>query len=106
MTFSPDGRIYQVEYAGKAVDNSGTVIGIKCSDGIVLALERVLLSDKMVSGGHNRRVSALDIHCGMVHFKFCFKSLFDVGFQFTKKINYSLIFDNVYHDMFRLMLVS
>lgn len=35
-TFSPDGRVFQIEYAGKAVDNSGTVVGIKCKDGIVL----------------------------------------------------------------------
>ncbi|ONK61512.1 uncharacterized protein A4U43_C08F30700 [Asparagus officinalis] len=37
-TFSPDGRVFQIEYAAKAVDNSGTVIGIKCKDGIVLAV--------------------------------------------------------------------
>ena len=66
LTFSPDGRIYQVEYAGKAVDNSGTVLGVKCADGIVLGLERVLLSDMMVAGGANRRVTPVDIHCGMV----------------------------------------
>ena len=66
MTFSPGGRIYQVEYAGKAVSNSGTVLGLKCSDGIVLGLERVLLSDMMVAGGSNRRVTAVDLHCGLV----------------------------------------
>ena len=37
-TFSPDGRIFQVEYASKAVENAGTVIGIKAADGVVLLL--------------------------------------------------------------------
>ncbi|TYJ33055.1 hypothetical protein E1A91_A05G076600v1 [Gossypium mustelinum] len=37
-TLSPDGRVFQIEYASKAVDNSGTVIGIKCKDGIVMAV--------------------------------------------------------------------
>ena len=36
-TFSPDGRIFQIEYANKAVEGAGTVLGIKCSDGVVLA---------------------------------------------------------------------
>ena len=39
--FSPDGRIFQVEYAAKAVENSGTAVGIKCVDGIVVAVEKV-----------------------------------------------------------------
>ncbi|PPR90057.1 hypothetical protein GOBAR_AA30625 [Gossypium barbadense] len=30
--------VFQIEYASKAVDNSGTVIGIKCKDGIVMAV--------------------------------------------------------------------
>jgi len=41
--FSPDGRIFQVEYAAKAVENSGTAVGIKCVDGIVVAVEKVML---------------------------------------------------------------
>ena len=28
--FSPDGRVFQIEYADKAVENSGTAIGKFC----------------------------------------------------------------------------
>ena len=31
--YSPDGRMYQAEYAAKAVQNAGTSIGIRCKDG-------------------------------------------------------------------------
>mmetsp|Transcript_23039 Transcript_23039/g.49867 ORF Transcript_23039/g.49867 Transcript_23039/m.49867 type:complete len:203 (-) Transcript_23039:435-1043(-) len=64
-TFSPDGRIFQVEYAQKAVENSGTAIGIKCSDGIVLAVGKSQAS-KMLVPGSNRHVFGIDSHAGMV----------------------------------------
>mmetsp|Transcript_8141 Transcript_8141/g.8296 ORF Transcript_8141/g.8296 Transcript_8141/m.8296 type:complete len:268 (+) Transcript_8141:133-936(+) len=63
-TFSPDGRIFQVEYAQKAVENSGTAIGIKCSDGILVAVEKPQVS-KMLVKGSNRRVFGIDSHAGM-----------------------------------------
>ncbi|CAM6034602.1 unnamed protein product [Sphagnum compactum] len=63
-TFSPDGRVFQVEYANKAIDNSGTVVGIKCKDGVVLGVEK-LIPSKMLLEGSNRRIHAVHKHAGM-----------------------------------------
>merc|ERR1712032_1118182 len=52
-TFSPDGRVFQVEYAQKAVENSSTAVGICCKDGIVFGVEKYLAS-KMLVAGTNR----------------------------------------------------
>merc|ERR1712098_33780 len=38
--FSPEGRLYQVEYAMEAIGHAGTCLGILSKDGIVLAAER------------------------------------------------------------------
>ena len=37
--FSPDGRLYQVEYAIETVKRGTIAIGVKCKDGIVIAVE-------------------------------------------------------------------
>lgn len=39
-TFSPEGRLHQVEYAIEAINNAGTCVGILASDGIIMASER------------------------------------------------------------------
>lgn len=69
-TFSPDGRVFQVEYAGKAVESSGTVVGVRCVDGVVLAVEKMIVS-KMLVPGTTRRSHIVDKHavlsvCGLV----------------------------------------
>jgi len=63
-TFSPDGRVFQVEYAGKAVEKSGTAIGVRCVDGVVLGVEK-LVQSKMLVEGSNRRIMNVDVHCGI-----------------------------------------
>jgi len=37
--FSPDGRLYQVEYARELVNRGATILGIQCAEGVVLASE-------------------------------------------------------------------
>ncbi|KZV27386.1 hypothetical protein F511_02495 [Dorcoceras hygrometricum] len=64
-TFSPDGRVFQIEYAAKAVDNSGTVVAIRCKDGVVMGVEK-LIASKMMLPGSNRRIHAVHRHSGMV----------------------------------------
>jgi proteasome alpha subunit len=37
--FSPDGRLFQVEYALETVNRGATILGIVCSEGVVLGAE-------------------------------------------------------------------
>lgn len=59
--YSPDGRIFQVEYAKKAVDNSGTIIAIRCKDGVVIAVEKFLPS-KLYEETTNIRLFSIGRH--------------------------------------------
>lgn len=42
--FSPEGRLYQVEYAMEAISHAGTALGVLGSDGVVLAAEKKVTS--------------------------------------------------------------
>ncbi|KAL1846235.1 hypothetical protein VTK73DRAFT_325 [Phialemonium thermophilum] len=64
--FSPDGRNFQVEYAVKAVENGGTSIGIRCKNGVVLAVEKIVTS-KLLKPGANKRIGTVDRHIGIAY---------------------------------------
>lgn len=55
----------QVEYAVKAVENGGTAIGIRCKDGVVLAVEKIITS-KLLKPGANKRIATVDRNIGIV----------------------------------------
>ncbi|XP_065832477.1 proteasome subunit alpha type-3-like [Oscarella lobularis] len=63
-TFSPDGRIFQVEYAQKAVESSSTAIAVKGKDGVVFGVEKLIVS-KLHEPTANRRIFNVDHHVGM-----------------------------------------
>jgi proteasome alpha subunit len=45
--FSPDGRLYQVEYAREAVKRGTASIGIRAQDGVVLVVDKFIRSELM-----------------------------------------------------------
>lgn len=42
--FSPEGRLYQVEYAMEAISNAGAAVGVLTNEGVVLAAEKKITS--------------------------------------------------------------
>ncbi|ESS65085.1 proteasome alpha 7 subunit [Trypanosoma cruzi Dm28c] len=62
--FSADGRVFQVEYACKAVDNGSTAVAACCTDGVVVAIEKILTS-RMLEEGSNDRIHAVDRQAGV-----------------------------------------
>lgn len=63
-TYSPDGRVFQVEYAHKAVDKSGTVVGLRVKDGVVFGVEK-LIKENLWEPTCNPRVFTVDKHIGI-----------------------------------------
>jgi 20S proteasome subunit alpha 7 len=51
-TLSQEGRIYQLEYAEKAIENAPTAMGLVFSDGVVLAGEKIRGNKTIVSGSN------------------------------------------------------
>lgn len=57
-TYSPDGRIFQIDYAQKCVDKGPTCLAFVCKDGIVMGAQKSKLS-KMLVHGTNKRSYAI-----------------------------------------------
>lgn len=62
--FSPDGRVFQIEYASKAVENSGTSVAIRGKDGVVFGVEK-LITSKLHEVQSNKRIFTADRHIGI-----------------------------------------
>jgi 20S proteasome subunit alpha 7 len=63
-TLSQEGRIYQIEYATKKIENSSTVLGIVFNDGVVIVSEKIKESRAIVSGS-NPTIYSVAKHIGI-----------------------------------------
>jgi len=61
--FSPDGKLYQVQYAQEAVKRGLTALGLKVAEGIVLAAEKMVRS-KLVEEVSIEKIFQIDEHIG------------------------------------------
>jgi proteasome alpha subunit len=62
--FSPDGRLYQVEYAREAVKRGTTAVGIKCREGIVLIVDK-RVSSRLLEASSIEKIFIIDEHIGV-----------------------------------------
>jgi len=61
--FSPDGRLFQVEYAREAVKRGTTTVGLKFKDGVVLIVDK-RLGSKLVEPESIEKIFKIDGHIG------------------------------------------
>lgn len=61
--FSPDGRLYQVEYAIETVRRGTLAIGIKCKEGVLLAVEEK--TRKLQVSDVTQKIFQIDDHIGV-----------------------------------------
>jgi proteasome alpha subunit len=62
--FSPDGRLYQVEYAREAVKRGTASIGVRTQDGVVLAVDKRIRSPLMERSSVEK-IHKADDHIGI-----------------------------------------
>lgn len=62
-TFSPEGRLFQVEYAIEAIKLGSTAIGIQTNEGVVLAVEKRVTS-VLIEPSSIEKILEVDEHIG------------------------------------------
>jgi len=62
-TFSPEGRLFQVEYAIEAIKLGSTTVGIKTPEGVVLGVEKRVQSP-LLEASSIEKIMEIDAHLG------------------------------------------
>jgi len=63
FVFSPDGRLFQVEYAREAVKRGTTTVGLRFKDGVVLIIDKRIVS-KLIEPQSIEKIFQIDEHIG------------------------------------------
>ncbi|NLE05913.1 MAG: archaeal proteasome endopeptidase complex subunit alpha [Crenarchaeota archaeon] len=58
--FSPDGRLFQVEYAMELVNRGATILGIQCAEGVVIGAEENI--EPLEETGYSWKIFRIDEH--------------------------------------------
>jgi len=65
-TFSPEGRLHQVEYAVEAINKAGTAVGLLATDGVVMAGEKQKATKLLESPKSSEKIYKIDDHMATV----------------------------------------
>ena len=61
--FSPDGRLFQVEYAREAVKRGTTTVGVKFKDGVILIVDK-RIGSQLIEPESIEKIFQIDDHIG------------------------------------------
>jgi len=61
--FSPDGRLFQVEYAREAVKRGTTTVGLKYDQGVILMIDK-RISSRLIEPSSIEKIFKIDEHIG------------------------------------------
>lgn len=62
-TFSPEGRLFQVEYAIEAIKLGSTAIGVRTSEGVILVVEK-RVDSPLIEASSIEKILEIDEHMG------------------------------------------
>ncbi|KAH7874490.1 proteasome subunit alpha type 5 [Lentinula edodes] len=62
-TFSPEGRLFQVEYAIEAIKLGSTTVGVRTDEGVVLGVEKRVQSP-LIESSSIEKIMEIDAHLG------------------------------------------
>ncbi len=66
VMFSPDGKLFQVEYAKEAVKRGATSIGIVCKDSVVFVAHKNIV-EKLMVPSTIQKIFKIDVHIGATY---------------------------------------
>ncbi|KAJ3723586.1 proteasome subunit alpha type 5 [Lentinula guzmanii] len=62
-TFSPEGRLFQVEYAIEAIKLGSTTVGVRTDEGVILGVEKRVQSP-LIESSSIEKIMEIDAHLG------------------------------------------
>lgn len=99
-TYSPQGRLLQVEYAMEAVKQGSAVVGIRSSTHVVLATLKRSASEL---ASHQKKLYEIDDHVGVAIAGLTADARVLSRFMRTETLNHKYVYDNP-HPLARLAL--
>lgn len=84
-TFSPEGRLFQVEYAIEAIKLGSTAIGIRTPEGVVMAVEKRITSPLMEPSTVEKIVE-VDRHIGCATSGLMADARYEIYIEFSLQI--------------------
>ncbi|KAJ2845836.1 proteasome component pup2, partial [Coemansia erecta] len=93
-TFSPEGRLFQVEYAIEAIKLGSTAIGIRTTEGVILAVEKRITSPLLVADSIEK-ILEIDSHVGCAMSGLTADSRTMIEFARVEAQNHTFSYDEV-----------